>query len=374
MELFEVYPRLQIEPVQGDGCYVLDKEGNRYLDLYGGHAVISIGHNHPHYIASIQQQLNKLGFYSNSVEMSIQSKLARKLGEVSGYNSHSFFLCNSGAEAVENALKIAAFHTNRKKIIVFEKGFHGRTSLAVEATDNGKIQAPVNYTGNFIRLPLNDESLLEASIDDSVAALIIEGIQGISGVHVPSTSFLKKIEASCRKHGVVFIADEIQSGYGRTGKFFAHQHAGVEPDIISVAKGMGNGFPVAGVLVGPGITPWMGMLGTTFGGSHLACAAGLAVLEVLEGENLIENADGKGEYLINELHKIDAIKEVRGKGLMVGIDLPISGNEVRQQLLTDYKIFTGSSSNSHTIRILPPLSITQADLDYFIQSLKTVLT
>ena len=373
MELFEVYPRLKVEPVKGDGCYVVDKNGDRYLDLYGGHAVISIGHNHPHYIESIQSQLNQIAFYSNSVEMSIQNRLAHKLGTLSGYEDHSFFLCNSGAEAIENALKVAAFHTGKKKIIVFEKGFHGRTSLAIEATDNDKIKAPVNHTGNFIRLPLNDEAMLESAMDDSVAAVLIEGIQGISGVHVPSDSFMEKIEELCKKHGAAFIVDEIQSGYGRAGKFFAHQYADVKPDIITVAKGMGNGFPVSGVLVGPDISPWMGMLGTTFGGSHLACSAGLAVLEVLEQEDLVNKAFESGEYLIEELNQIDGIKEVRGKGLMIGIELRTSGKEIREKLLFDHQIFTGSSSNPNTIRVLPPLTISREELDHFIQSLKSVL-
>ncbi|WP_421763369.1 aspartate aminotransferase family protein [Ekhidna sp.] len=373
MELFEVYPRLKIEPVQGDDCYVLDENGNRYLDLYGGHAVISIGHNHPHYINSIQSQLNQIAFYSNSVEMSIQDKLAYKLGKLSGYEDYAFFLCNSGAEAIENALKIAAFHTEKKKIIVFENGFHGRTSLAIEATDNEKIQAPVNHTGNFIRLPLNDEEMLESTMDDSIAAVLVEGIQGISGVHIPSDAFMKKIEKLCSKYGAAFIVDEIQSGYGRTGKFFAHQYADVNPDIITVAKGMGNGFPIGGVLVNPNISPWMGMLGTTFGGSHLACAAGLAVLDVLEQEELIKNAFEAGEYLMDQLKGIDSIQEVRGRGLMIGIDLPVPGKEIREQLLFDHHIFIGSSSKPNTIRILPPLTITQEDLDYFIQSFKSVL-
>ncbi|MEP0984758.1 aminotransferase class III-fold pyridoxal phosphate-dependent enzyme [Ekhidna sp.] len=373
MELFEVYPRLKIEPVQGDDCYVLDENGSRYLDLYGGHAVISIGHNHPHYINGIESQLNQIAFYSNSVEMSIQDKLAYKLGKLSGYEDYAFFLCNSGAEAIENALKIAAFHTEKKKIIVFENGFHGRTSLAIEATDNEKIQAPVNHTGNFIRLPLNDEEMLESTMDDSVAAVLVEGIQGISGVHIPSDAFMKKIEKLCSKYGAAFIVDEIQSGYGRTGKFFAHQYADVNPDIITVAKGMGNGFPIGGVLVNPNISPWMGMLGTTFGGSHLACAAGLAVLDVLEQEELIKNAFEAGEYLMDQLKGIDSIQEVRGRGLMIGIDLPVPGKEIREQLLFDHHIFIGSSSKPNTIRILPPLTITQEDLDYFIQSFKSVL-
>ena len=373
MDLFEVYPRLSVEPVKGDGCYVIDKKGNRYLDLYGGHAVISIGHNHPHYINQIQSQLNQIGFYSNSVEMSIQSKLANKLGRLSGYEDYSFFLCNSGAEAVENALKVAAFHSNRKKIIVFEKGFHGRTSLAIEATDSEKIKAPVNHTGNFIRLPLNDLVALEAAIDDSVAAVLIESIQGISGIHIPEDSFLQSIERLSRENGFVFIADEIQSGYGRSGRFFAHQHAGVRPDIITVAKGMGNGFPVSGVLISPEISPWMGMLGTTFGGSHLACAAGWAVLDVLEKENLVTNACQMGKYVSNELKGTEGIKELRGRGLMIGIEFHVPSNEIREKLLHDHKVFVGSSSNPKTIRILPPLSIQKSELDFFISSLKKVL-
>lgn len=374
MDLFEVYPRLDVEPVKGDGCYVIDKKGDRYLDLYGGHAVISVGHNHPHYIDSIQNQLNKIGFYSNSVEMSIQSQLAQALGQQSGYEDYSFFLCNSGAEAVENALKVAAFHNERKKIIVFDQGFHGRTSLAIEATDNPKIQAPINHTGNFMRLPLNDVSALEAALDESVAAVLIEGIQGISGVHLPDDSFMRKIESLCKTHGVTFVVDEIQSGYGRTGRFFAHQYAGVRPDIITVAKGMGNGFPTSGVLVSPAITPWMGMLGTTFGGSHLACAAGVAVLDILKNENLIANAQAMGQYVMDALLEIDPIKEVRGRGLMIGIDLEGPAKETRNKLLHDHNIFVGSSSNPNTLRILPPLSIQKSDLDYFIHALQTVLS
>ena len=373
MNLFEVYPRLKIEPVKGDGCYVYDKNGDRYLDLYGGHAVISIGHNHPHYIDRIESQLNRLGFYSNSVEMSIQNELAQKIGEASGYEDYAFFLCNSGAEAVENALKVAAFYTNRKKIIVFEKGFHGRTSLALEATDNAKILSPVNHTGNFIRLPLNDEEQLVANMDETVAAVLIEGIQGISGIYTPEDSFLQKIQQLCEAYNAAFIADEIQSGYGRSGLFFAHQYADVKPDIITVAKGMGNGFPISGVLVNPKIDPWMGMLGTTFGGSHLACAAGLAVLEVMEKQSLVKNARSQGEYLMGELNRLTGVVEVRGKGLMVGIELQTLAKDVRERLLLKHQIFTGSSSNPHTIRVLPPLSIGQAEIDYFIQSLKSVL-
>lgn len=374
MKLFEVYPRFDIEPVKGDGCYVIDKNGDRYLDLYGGHAVISIGHNHPCYLDKVQSQLNQIGFYSNSVLMSIQNELAQKLGRQSGYNDYALFLCNSGAEAIENALKVAAFHTQRKKVIVFDKGFHGRTSLAVEATDNEKIKAPVNHTGNFIRLPLNDFEKLESTIDRSVSAVLIEGIQGISGVYLPKDSFLQRIAELCKKSGAMFIIDEIQSGYGRSGRFFAHQHAKVKPDIITVAKGMGNGFPVGGVLVNPSISPWMGMLGTTFGGSHLACAAAIAVLDVLEKEKLIANAVEVGEYLIDELKNIAQIKEVRGRGLMLGIELECQVKEVRAKLLFEHKLFVGSSSNPNTIRILPPLCISNSELDYFIKSLKNVLS
>lgn len=374
MKLFEVYPRYEVEPVKGNGCYVWDKEGNQYLDLYGGHAVISIGHNHPHYIKRIQNQLNQLAFYSNSVQMSIQDEMANKLGELSGYEDYSFFLCNSGAEAVENALKVASFHTKRKKVIVFENAFHGRTSLAIEATDGEKIQAPVNHTGNFVRVPLNDESAFEEQMDESVGAVLIEGIQGISGVHEPSNSFLAKIELLCKKYEVPFITDEIQSGYGRSGKFFAHQHADVKPNIITVAKGMGNGFPVSGVLISPDISPWMGMLGTTFGGSHLACAAGLAVLEVMEKESLIENAAEIGAFLKTELKNIDQVLEVRGKGLMIGLSLNQLAKPVRDQLVFEHGIFTGSSTDPKTLRILPPLSLSMDQAEKFLEKFKLALS
>ncbi len=374
MNLFEVYPRYEVEPVKGNGCYVWDSNGNQYLDLYGGHAVISIGHNHPHYIKRIENQLNQIAFYSNSVKMSIQDEMAQKLGELSGYHDYAFFLCNSGAEAIENALKVASFHTGKKKVIVFDKAFHGRTSLAIEATDGEKIQAPINHTGNFIRLPLNDEAALEKHMNESIGAVLIEGIQGISGVHVPSDSFLKKIEVLCHQYEVPLIVDEIQSGYGRSGKFFAHQHSGIVPDIITVAKGMGNGFPVSGVLVNPKIKPRMGMLGTTFGGSHLACAAGLAVLEVMEKESLIENAEKMGDMLRTKLEAIKSIKEVRGKGLMIGITLDQPAKSVRDQLVFEHQIFTGSSTDPNTLRILPPLTISEEEVGHFIQSLKSVVS
>ncbi len=374
MKTFEVYPRYVIEPVKGEGCHVWDKDGTKYLDLYGGHAVISIGHSHPHYVTSIQNQVEKLGFYSNSVQMPIQEELAQKLGELSGLPDYSLFLCNSGAEATENALKLASFHTGRKKVIVFEKGFHGRTSLAVEATDSQKIQAPINRTGNFIRLPLNDQEALKLVMDDSIGAVMVEGVQGIGGIHEPTKDFLKQIRALCSQFGAVMIMDEIQSGYGRSGKFFAYQHHGIKPDIISVAKGMGNGFPIGGILISPDFEAKPGLLGTTFGGNHLACAAGIAVLDVLKNENLIENANAVGQYLMDQLNDIEQIKEVRGSGLMIGIDLDTEIKPIRSKLLFDHKIFTGSASNPNTLRILPPLSLTKDQADEFVAALKIVLS
>ncbi len=373
MKLFDVYPRNDLEPVEGQGCYVWDKNGNQYLDLYGGHAVISIGHSHPHYVKTLQDQVAKLGFYSNSVQMPIQDELATKLGELSGLPDYSLFLTNSGAESNENALKLASFHTNRKKIIVFEKGFHGRTSLAVEATDNQKIVAPVNVTGNMIRLPLNDLDALEKAMDDSVAAIMVEGIQGIAGIYEPSGEFLSKARQLCDQFGAVLILDEIQSGYGRTGKFFAYQHHDIRPDIISMAKGMGNGFPIGGILISPNFEAKAGLLGTTFGGNHLACAAGIAVLDVLKNEKLIENSAQTGDYLIQKLKEIPQILEVRGRGLMIGIDLEGDIKPVRSKLLFEHQIFTGSASNPNTLRILPPLSLSNTQSDQFIAALKIVL-
>lgn len=374
MKTFDVYPRYEIEPVNGEGCHVWDKDGTKYLDLYGGHAVISIGHSHPHYVKSIQDQIEKLGFYSNSVQMPIQEELAQKLGELSGLPDYSLFLCNSGAEATENALKIASFQTGRKKVIVFNNGFHGRTSLAVEATDSHKIQAPINHTGNFIRLPLNDQEALKLVMDDSIAAVMVEGIQGIGGIHEPTKDFLKQIRALCSQFGAVMIMDEIQSGYGRSGKFFAYQHYGIKPDIISVAKGMGNGFPIGGILISPDFEAKPGLLGTTFGGNHLACAAGIAVLDVLKNENLVENANTVGQYLMDQLNDIEQINDVRGRGLMIGIDLDSEIKPIRSKLLFDHKIFTGSASNPNTLRILPPLSLTKDHADEFIAALKIVLS
>ena len=374
MKTFDVYPRYEIEPVRGIGCYVWDTDGNRYLDLYGGHAVISVGHSHPGYVKAIQEQVAQLGFYSNSVQMPIQEELAQKLGELSGLPDYTLFLTNSGAESTENALKLASFHTGRKKVIVFEKGFHGRTSLAVEATDNVKIVAPINVTGNIIRLPLNDLQALEAVMDETIAAVMVEGIQGIGGIHLPNKAFLANARQLCDHHGAVLILDEIQSGYGRSGAFFAYQHTSVQPDIISMAKGMGNGFPIGGILIAPKFQASAGLLGTTFGGNHLACAAGAAVLDAIKEENLIENAKQVGAYLIDKLREIEQLMEVRGKGLMVGFDLQEEVKPLRSKLLFEHHIFTGSSANPRTLRVLPPLSVSKDEIDQFVHALKDTLS
>ena len=376
MELFNVYPLFDIEPVKAQGSFIWDANGTKYMDLYGGHAVISIGHSHPHYVQKITDQLNKIGFYSNSVKISLQEELAEKLGKLSGYGDYNLFLCNTGAEANENALKLASFHTGRKKIIAFGKSFHGRTSLAVAATDDAKIVAPVNETENISFLPFNDETAFEKAINKEVCAVIIEGIQGVGGVNIPKTAFLQKVKALCEKHGALLILDEVQSGYGRSGKFFAHQHASIKPDIITTAKGMGNGFPIAGVLINSSIQAKMGMLGTTFGGAYLACAAGIAVLDIIKREELLKNAETIGNYLMEEVKKINGIKEVRGQGLMIGIQLETPCAEVRNELLQKHKIFTGSSSEKHTLRILPALNIQKSEIDVFLTafeaSLKTI--
>ena len=322
MKLFDVYPLFNITPVKAEGSWLWDDQGQKYLDLYGGHAVISIGHSHPHYVKRITDQLQQIGFYSNSVQNPMQEELAEKLGTLSDCPDYQLFLCNSGAEANENALKLASFVTGRKKIIAFKKAFHGRTSGAVAATDNPKIVAPFNAGHDIVFVPINDEQAFAEALDDQVAAVIIEGIQGVGGIHVPDDSFLQLLETKCKSNGSLLILDEIQSGYGRTGKFFAHQYAGIKPDLITTAKGMGNGFPIGGVLIHPDVKPWSGMLGTTFGGNYLACAAALAVLEVIENEKLIENASKLGEQLINQLNKFSAVPNVRGRGLMLGFDLP----------------------------------------------------
>lgn len=374
MNLFNVYPLFDIEPVRGESCYVWDKNGTRYLDLYGGHAVISIGHSHPHYVQKITTQLGKLGFYSNSVQNNLQLELAEKLGELSGYTDYQLFLINSGAEAMENALKLASFHNGRKKMVMLEAAFHGRTSGAVAITDIPKIQAPINSTDHVIRIAFNDEVALEEALSGGdICALVIEGMQGVGGIYVPTDSFLKKARSLCDQYGTVLILDEIQSGYGRTGKFFAHQYADIKPDIITLAKGMGNGFPIGGVMIAPKFEAWFGMLGTTFGGNHLACAAGIAVLDVLKAENLIEHAAKLGAYLKEKLSQIPGIKEIRGEGLMIGMHLKTDAKPVRLRLLQEHHIFTGSSSQAQTLRLLPPLCMTEAQADQFIEALKQVL-
>ena len=373
MKLFDVYPLFDITPVKAKDCYVWDSEGNKYLDLYGGHAVISIGHSHPHYIRRITDQLNNIGFYSNSVQNSMQEELAEKLGEVSGLNDYYLFLCNSGAEANENAIKLASFHTGRKKIISFTKGFHGRTSAAVAVTDNKNIIAPVNAGHDVSVLPLNDLNRVEEELGkNDVAAVIIEGIQGIGGIIVPDAEFLEQLEILCKKHGTVLILDEIQSGYGRSGKFFAYQYTSIQPDVITVAKGMGNGFPVGAVLISPEFKASYGLLGTTFGGNYLACAASLAVLEVIEKENLINNAYEVGNYLLEKLCNELKVKEIRGKGLMIGIESDENIKEIRKHLLVDKRTFTGVSGN-HVIRLLPPLTLTKESANQFVADLMDVI-
>lgn len=374
MKLFDVYPLFDIEPVIAKGSFVWDKNGVKYLDLYGGHAVISIGHSHPHYVQKLSEQINAIGFYSNSVKIKMQEELAEKLGELSGYPDYQLFLCNSGAEANENALKLASFHTGKKKVIAFGKSFHGRTSLAVATTDDAKIISPVNETENVIFLPLNDEVSFEQVMNEDVCAVIVEGIQGFGGVYIPTNSFLRKLKSVCEKFGALLILDEIQSGYGRSGKFFAHQYSNVQPNLITVAKGMGNGFPIAGVLIHPDVKAKHGMLGTTFGGSYLACTAGIAVLDVIKNESLIQNASEMGNYLMEELNKLAGITQVRGEGLMIGIELDFPCAQIRNELLFEHKIFTGSSSDKNTLRILPSLAIQKEELDLFLKAFKIVLS
>ncbi len=374
MNLFDVYPLFDISIVKALGSDLWDSQGKKYLDLYGGHAVISIGHSHPHYVKKIKDQLDNIGFYSNSIKIQQQTELAEKLGKVSGYADYQLFLCNSGAEANENAIKLASFHTGRKKIIAFNKAFHGRTSMAVATTDDKSIVAPINETNNVQFLPFNDEAALEQAMNKDVCAVIIEGMQGVGGVNIPTDSFLKKIESLCKQQGAVFILDEIQSGYGRSGKFFAHQHAGVKPHIITTAKGMGNGFPIGGVLITPEIKSKHGMLGTTFGGNYLACAAAIAVLEVIEKEKLIDAALHSGNTWMSELKKIKGVKDVRGYGLMIGVELDIPCAEIRKKLLFEHAIFTGSASNKNVIRLLPSLTIKQAEMEKFNSAFQQVLS
>ena len=370
MKLFDVYPINPINIVKGKGSLVWDENGQEYLDMYGGHAVISIGHTHPHYVARLEDQLHKLGFYSNSIEIPLQVELANKLGKVSGKEDYQLFLCNSGAEANENALKLASFYNGRKKVIAFKGAFHGRTSLAVAVTDNPKIVAPINETDNVVFLPWADEAALEKAFADfggEISSVIIEGIQGVGGIQVAPVSFMQKIRTLCDTHNAVFIADSVQCGYGRTGRFFSHDYAGINADVYTMAKGMGNGFPVGGIIIAPKIKPAYGMLGTTFGGNHLACAAGLAVLEVMAQDHLMQNAAEVGGYLIEELKKFKQVKEVRGRGLMIGIDLPAELSEVKKNLLFKHHIFTGEAK-PNVIRLLPALNLTKAYADRFLEA------
>ncbi len=375
MKLFDVYPLNNITITRASGSYVWDEHGVQYLDMYGGHAVISIGHTHPHWVKRIEDQLAKIAFYSNSVVIPIQKELATSLGRLSGKDDYQLFLCNSGAEANENALKLASFHNGRRKIIAFSKSFHGRTSLAVAVTDNPAIVAPVNQTDNVIFLPFNDANALQecfAKEGKEIAAVIIEGIQGVGGIHSADDSFLRLIRQLCDASGAVFIADSVQCGYGRTGMFFAHDHSGIQADIYTMAKGMGNGFPVGGILIAPSIQPKHGMLGTTFGGNQLACAAALAVVEVMEAENLLAAATDNGQYLIEKLKEIKSIQNVRGRGLMIGFDVPDNLKDLKKKLLYDFKIFTGESK-PNVIRLLPSLAVTRRQIDDFLESLEEAI-
>lgn len=376
MNLFNVYPLFNINPVKAQGSFLWDDKGEQYLDFYGGHAVISIGHNHPHYQNKLKDQLEKISFYSNSVQNELQTELAEKLGKLSGYEEYNLFLCNSGAEANENALKLASFHNGKSKVLYFSGSFHGRTSAAVSVTDNPKIVAPVNFSERFIKSEWNDVQQLEETFEkfgSEISSVIIEGIQGVGGIMIPTPEFLSKIKELCEKYDAVLILDEVQSGYGRSGYFFAHQEFGVEADIITTAKGMGNGFPVGGVLIHPKFQASNGLLGTTFGGNHLACAASIAVLDVMKDENLIENAQKMGEYIENEIKDLQHIKSIRRKGLMIGIELDGDCSEIRKSLLFDHHIFTGNSNDKTVLRILPALNIKKEETDLFINALKVVL-
>ncbi|WP_295201323.1 aminotransferase class III-fold pyridoxal phosphate-dependent enzyme [uncultured Chryseobacterium sp.] len=376
MNLFNVYPLFNINPVKAQGSFLWDDQGQQYLDFYGGHAVISIGHNHPHYQNALKEQLGKISFYSNSVQNGLQTELAEKLGRISGYEDYSLFLCNSGAEANENALKLASFHNGKSKVLYFSGSFHGRTSAAVSVTDNPKIVAPVNYDERFIRSEWNNIKQLEDVFEKEgteISSVIIEGIQGVGGVMIPDAAFLTRIRELCEQYGAVLILDEVQSGYGRSGYFFAHQEYGVQPDLITTAKGMGNGFPIGGVLIHPKFQATNGLLGTTFGGNHLACAAAIAVLDVMEDENLVENARIMGDYIEEEISMLPHIRSIRRKGLMIGVELDRDCAEVRSRLLYDHYIFTGNSNDKAVLRILPALNIKKEEADLFIGALKTVL-
>ncbi len=374
MELFDVYPLYDVTPVSAKGSIITDSEGREYLDLYGGHAVISIGHSHPHYISRIQEQLGQIGFYSNSVGNPLQQELAQKLGRLSGCDDYNLFLCNSGAEANENALKMASFHTGKSRVIAFKNSFHGRTSAAVAITDNPKIHAPINQQHPVTFLPLNDEKRFTDQIEKGdVCAVILEAIQGVGGLDEPTSEFFRMVGDRCMKHQAILISDEVQSGYARSGKFFAFQHHGVSPDIISVAKGMGNGFPVGGILIGGHLKANHGMLGTTFGGNHLACAASLAVLEVIEKENLMENASRMGAYICELACKVPAVKRVKGRGLMLGLEFDFEIADLRKRLIYNQRIFTGNAKDPHIIRILPALNVRREEIDLFFEALNKEL-
>jgi acetylornithine/N-succinyldiaminopimelate aminotransferase len=367
--LFDVYPIYDIEPVKAQGSYLWDQNGTKYLDLYGGHAVISVGHCNPYYVDMLTKQLNAISFYSNSVKISLQEELAEKLGELSGYPDYKLFLCNSGAEANENALKLASFHNGRTKVISFSKSFHGRTAGAVAATDNASIVAPVNYNKHVTFLPFNDVEAAENGITDEVCAVIVEGIQGVGGINVATDEFLQALRRKCDETGAILILDSVQCGYGRTGKFFSHQFSGIQPDIMSMAKGMGNGFPIGGILISPKFKASYGLLGTTFGGNHLACAAGVAVLDIMKNENLIENAAKIGDYLLKGIEEIGGYKELRGRGLMIGIEFDFPVKDLRNKLLFEHKMFTGVAG-ANTIRLLPSLTLGKEEADLFLEALK----
>lgn len=374
MNLFDVYPLYNVTPTKGKDLFITDEKGVEYLDLYGGHGVISIGHTQPYYVAKIKEQIDAIGFYSNAVKNPLQKELAKKLGKASGYEDYTLFLCNTGAEANENALKLASFYTKNKKVISFKNSFHGRTSAAVSVTDNTKIKAPINTTNPKAILPLNQIELVKNELEKGdVCAVIIEGIQGVGGLDEGTTQFFQKTEKICKENNVIFIVDEIQSGYGRSGKFFAHQYHQVKPDIITIAKGMGNGFPMGGVLISSKLKASYGMLGTTFGGNHLACSAGIAVLEVIEQEKLIENVNEMSAYFIAEAKKIQQVKRIKGRGLMIGLEFEFEIAELRKKLIYEKQIFTGGASNKKILRILPPLTVKKEHIDMFFDALKEIL-
>lgn len=374
MSLFNVYPIYNITPTKALGAKVWDDKNQEYLDFYGGHGVISVGHSHPNYVKAIQSQVEKIGFYSNSIQNPLQEAFAKKLGEVSTYPDYSVFLCNSGAEANENALKLASFHNKKSKVIAFHKSFHGRTSAAVAVTDNPSIIAPINANHEVLFLPLNDVEMVKKAVSENeISAIIIEGIQGVGGLDEGTTEFFQGLEEICNANDIILILDEIQSGYGRSGKFFAHQHHNIKPDIITMAKGMGNGFPIGGLLISPKFTASFGLLGTTFGGNHLACAAALAVLEIIEEETVLENVKKQSDYFIKAISEIPQVKKIKGKGLMLGLEFDFDVAELRKKLVYDQFIFTGNASQKNLLRILPPLLITETEIDRFVIGLKNAL-